>query len=354
MSKFVATIINGDPSFDTAREYYRMFPQEPSAIMQLTAVGLPVDGPIISIPDLTFEKAIDKMVEGFERGFMTFMLIEHGHFLGSFDNPVGLTMPLASDTSVLATEEVFVELRRLKELQPDPTKAVDPKKARNLQTNNGLLEASILLRIDQKLRKIRHSAISEIEIRACNLGANPGALAALGDILGVLAVSAPKVGMFYARVQPTDPRRPNLFRRDVRSLRQWAQMPPGTGASLFLDGPGGGTVAQAPRRRPGALRGAETGSAAGGNGGVALRVDILGTDHDRINTISAATPDWGAVARFVARNIMSPSRYSGRGPFLIAGMETHDSQGRPFTLPLDPVYKASLVTYLPPFKKFRG
>ncbi|MGC2578073.1 MAG: hypothetical protein WA376_10880, partial [Terrimicrobiaceae bacterium] len=80
----------------------------------------------------------------------------------------------------------------------------------------------------------------------------------------------------------------------------------------------------------------------------------LGPDHDRINTVSAATPDWNAVARFVARNIMSPSRYSGRGPFLIAGMETHDSQGRPFTLPLDPVYKASIVTYLPPFKKFRG
>ena len=115
--------------------------------MQLTPVGLPVDGPMISIPGLTFEKAIEKMVEGFERGFMTFMLIEHGHFLGSFDNPVGLTMPLASDTSVLATEEVFVELRRLKELQPGPTKAVDPKKARNLQTNSGLLEASILLRI---------------------------------------------------------------------------------------------------------------------------------------------------------------------------------------------------------------
>ena len=56
-------------------------------------------------------------------------------------------MPLASDTSVLATEEVFLELRRLKDLQPDPTKAVDPKKARNLQTNSGLLEASILLRI---------------------------------------------------------------------------------------------------------------------------------------------------------------------------------------------------------------
>ena len=78
MKKFVATIINGDQSFDPARECYRMFPQEPSTIMQLTPVGLPVDGPVISIPDLTFEKAVDKMIEGFERGFMTFMRFAAG------------------------------------------------------------------------------------------------------------------------------------------------------------------------------------------------------------------------------------------------------------------------------------
>jgi hypothetical protein len=355
MKKFVATIIDGDPSFDPAREYYRMFPQEPSALLQLTPVGLPIDGPIISIADMTFEKAIDKMIEGSRHGFMTFVLVEHGHFLGSFDNPVGFTMPVASDTSVLATEEVFVELRRLKQLQPDFTKDVDPTKVKDLQTNNGVLSRAILLRIDHKLRQFRNSGIAEVEIRACNLGANRNALAALGDILDVLAISAPNAGMFYARVQPTDPRHPNLFRRDVRSLRQWARMPPGTGASLFLDGPNDGAGVQGAQRRPGTLRGGEVGHGAGGSGGgVALRVDVLGPDHDRINTISAATPDWSAVARFVARNIMSPSRYSGRGPFLIAGMETRDSQGRPFTLPLDPVYRASLVTYLPPFKKFRG
>jgi len=355
MKKFVATIVDGAPSFDPAREYYRMFPQEPSALLQLTLVGLPIDGPVISIVDMTFEKAIEKMIEGSRHGFMTFLLIEHGHFIGSFDNPVGLTMPLASDTSVLSTEEVFVELRRLKELEPDFTKEVDPKKVKDLQTNNGILSKAILLRIDRKLRQFRNSGIAEVEIRACNLGANRSALAALGDILDVLAISAPNAGMFYARVEPTDPRQPNLFRRNVRSLRQWAGMPPGTGASLFLDKPDEGTGVQGAQRRPGALRGSEANRGAAGNGGgVALRVDVLGSDHDRIRTISAATPDWSAVARFVAQNIMSPSRYSGRGPFFIAGMETRDSKGRPFTLPLDPVYKASLVTYLPPFKKFRG
>jgi hypothetical protein len=84
-----------------------------------------------------------------------------------------------------------------------------------------------------------------------------------------------------------------------------------------------------------------------------LSVSIRGENHDRIVTFSAAAPDWSAVSRFVARNIMSPSRYSGSGQFFIAGMETSDSKGRPFTLPLDPNYKASLVTYLPPFKTFR-
>jgi hypothetical protein len=361
MKKFVATIIDGDPSFDPVREYYRMFPQEPSVntpASQLTPVGLPIDGPIISIPNMTFESVIDKMIEGAGHGFMTFLLIEHGHFVGSFDNPVGFTMPVASGTSVLATEEVFVELRRLKDLQPDVSKDVDPKKVQNLQTNNGVLDRAILLRLDHKLRQFRNSGIAEVEIRACNLGANRRALAALGDVLDILAISAPKVGMFYARVNPTDPadavRHRSLFRRDVRSLRRWATMRPGTGASLFLDGPDG-AGARGTQRPPGPLqRGAGRGVGGGPGGGVALRVDVLGESHDRISTIAAATPDWSAVARFVARNIMSPSRYSGSGPFLIAGMETSDSQGRPFTLPLDPKYKGSLVTYLPPFKTFRG
>jgi hypothetical protein len=82
---------------------------------------------------------IDKMVEGSRHGFMTFLLIEHGHFLGSWDNPVGFTMPVASDSSVLTTEEVFAELRRLKQLQPDFTKDVDPKQVKDLRTNDGVL-----------------------------------------------------------------------------------------------------------------------------------------------------------------------------------------------------------------------
>jgi hypothetical protein len=330
-----------------------MFPQEPSTALELTAVGIPIDGPIISIPDMTFEKVIDKMVEGSRHGFMTFLLIEHGHFLGSWDNPVGFTMPVSSDSSVLATQEVFVELRRLKQLQPDFTKDVDPKQVKDLQTSDGVLRAGILLRLDHKLRQFRNSGIAEVEIRACNLGANRAALAALGDILDILAISAPKVGMFYARVNPA-PR--NNFFRSVRTLRQWTRRPPGTGASLFLDGPGDAPVVPNSRRRPGPVRHGETGRGAGveSGGGLALRVSILGENHDHIITDSAAAPDWGAVSRFVARNIMSPSRYSGNGPFFIAGMETRDSQGRPFTLPLDPNYKASLVTYLPPFKSFRG
>jgi hypothetical protein len=353
MKKFVATIVDGDPTFQPVRDYYRMFPQEPSTALELTAVGIPIDGPIISIPDMTFEKVIDKMVEGSRHGFMTFLLIEHGHFLGSWDNPVGFTMPVSSDSSVLATQEVFVELRRLKQLQPDFTKDVDPKQVRDLQTSDGVLRAGILLRLDHKLRQFRNSGIAEVEIRACNLGANRGALAALGDILDILAISAPKVGMFYARVNPA-PR--NNFFRSVRTLRQWTRRPPGTGASLFLDGPGDAPVVPNSRRRPGPVRHGETGRGAGveSGGGLALRVSILGENHDHIITDSAAAPDWGAVSRFVARNIMSPSRYSGNGPFFIAGMETRDSQGRPFTLPLDPNYKASLVTYLPPFKSFRG
>jgi hypothetical protein len=353
MKKFVATIVDGDPTFQPVRDYYRMFPQEPSTALELTAVGIPIDGPIISIPDMTFEKVIDKMVEGSRHGFMTFLLIEHGHFLGSWDNPVGFTMPVSSDSSVLATQEVFVELRRLKQLQPDFTKDIDPKQVKDLQTSDGVLKASILLRLDHKLRQFRNSGIAEVEIRACNLGANRGALAALGDILDILAISAPKVGMFYARVNPA-PR--NNFFRSVRTLRQWTKRPPGTGASLFLDGPGDAPVVPNSRRRPGPVRHGETGRGAGveSGGGLALRVSILGENHDHIITDSAAAPDWGAVSRFVARNIMSPSRYSGNGPFFIAGMETRDSQGRPFTLPLDPNYKASLVTYLPPFKSFRG
>jgi hypothetical protein len=353
MKKFVATIVDGDPTFQPVRDYYRMFPQEPSTALELTAVGIPIDGPIISIPDMTFEKVIDKMVEGSRHGFMTFLLIEHGHFLGSWDNPVGFTMPVSSDSSVLATQEVFVELRRLKQLQPDFTKDVDPKQVRDLQTSDGVLRAGILLRLDHKLRQFRNSGIAEVEIRACNLGANRAALAALGDILDILAISAPKVGMFYARVNPA-PR--NNFFRSVRTLRQWTRRPPGTGASLFLDGPGDVPVVPNSRRRPGPVRHGETGRGAGveSGGGLALRVSILGENHDHIITDSAAAPDWGAVSRFVARNIMSPSRYSGNGPFFIAGMETRDSQGRPFTLPLDPNYKASLVTYLPPFKSFRG
>jgi hypothetical protein len=353
MKKIVATIVDGDPTFQPVRDYYRMFPQEPSTALELTAVGIPIDGPIISIPDMTFEKVIDKMVEGSRHGFMTFLLIEHGHFLGSWDNPVGFTMPVSSDSSVLATQEVFVELRRLKQLQPDFTKDIDPKQVKDLQTSDGVLKASILLRLDHKLRQFRNSGIAEVEIRACNLGANRGALAALGDILDILAISAPKVGMFYARVNPA-PR--NNFFRSVRTLRQWTKRPPGTGASLFLDGPGDAPVVPNSRRRPGPVRHGETGRGAGveSGGGLALRVSILGENHDHIITDSAAAPDWGAVSRFVARNIMSPSRYSGNGPFFIAGMETRDSQGRPFTLPLDPNYKASLVTYLPPFKSFRG
>jgi hypothetical protein len=353
MKKFVATIVDGDPSFDPVREYYRMFPQEPSTALQLTSVGLPIDGPIISIPDMTFETVIDKMVEGSRHGFMTFLLIEHGHFLGSWDKPVGFTMPVASDSSVLATEEVFVELRRLKQLQPDFTKDVDPKQVKDLQTNNGVLRSNVLLRLDHKLRQFRNSGIAEVEIRACNLGANRSALAALGDVLDLLAISAPKVGMFYTRVNPA-PR--NRFFRSVRTLRRWATTPPGTGASLFLDGPGDAPVVPNSRRRPGPVRSGEAGrgAAVGSGGGLALRISILGENHDHIIADSAAAPDWGAVSRFVARNIMSPSRYPGSGPFLIAGMETRDSQNRPFTLPLDPNYKASLVTYLPPFKTFRG
>jgi hypothetical protein len=353
MKKFVATIVDGDPTFQPVRDYYRMFPQEPSTALELTAVGIPIDGPIISIPDMTFEKVIDKMVEGSRHSFRTFLLIEHGHFLGSWDNPVGFTMPVSSDSSVLATQEVFVELRRLKQLQPDFTKDVDPKQVRDLQTSDGVLRAGVLLRLDHKLRQFRNSGIAEVEIRACNLGANRAALAALGDILDILAISAPKVGMFYARVNPA-PR--NNFFRSVRTLRQWTRRPPGTGASLFLDGPGDAPVVPNSRRRPGPVRHGETGRGAGveSGGGLALRVSILGENHDHIITDSAAAPDWGAVSRFVARNIMSPSRYSGNGPFFIAGMETRDSQGRPFTLPLDPNYKASLVTYLPPFKSFRG
>jgi hypothetical protein len=353
MKKFVATIVDGDPTFKPVLDYYRMFPQEPSTALELNSVGILVDGPMIPIPDMTFENVIDKMVEFSRQGFMTFLLIEHGHFVGSFDNPVGFTMPVASDSSVLATQEVFVELRRLKQLQPDFAKDVDPKQVKDLQTGDGVLSARILLRLDHKLRQFRNSGIAEVEIRACSLGANREALAALGDILDILAISAPKVGMFYAKVNPAPG---NTFFRSVRTLRQFTEKPPGTGASLFLDGPGDAPAVPNSRRRPGPLRHGETGRGAGAEsgGGLALRVSILGQNHDHIVTDSAAAPDWGAVSRFVARNIMSPSNYPGRGPFFIAGMETSDSQRRPFTLPLDPNYKASLVTYLPPFKSFRG
>ncbi|MEW6127934.1 MAG: hypothetical protein AB1757_12920 [Acidobacteriota bacterium] len=172
---------------DLIKEFYQ------KCGLETTKSGKIGVGDIVSFTDL--EDLISKMLK---RSESTHILISHGNINN------GLLIKFGKSSQFNATGLIIKELSALADLAQKTIFGTQTPAVVNLASMMGLkAEAVINLAkniADLRLKKIR------LEIRGCNVGANPTLLQAYKTAFNASSVTAPSARMFYLRIAPHKPR----------------------------------------------------------------------------------------------------------------------------------------------------
>ena len=299
-------ITDGRPEFAPVSEYYGFFPQE------ITKSGAcRVALPVISLEPRTFQGlAYALNTYAYQRNDRDAVLVAHGH-TDTQRGADGLGLPLNELTTMLATEDAFKDLEQMLNHRSDYQAiggAAEAKFRTHTQTSQERtapiqMGAGALEQVFNTLVLVRHREMNRLDIRACNLGLNPTALATLGRLLGVKFISAPNTHMFWVRVHAGT-------RMTGPGFNQWVRNHPGARVFRNNDNP---------------------------DEAFGLRVVGTGPSRNTDAATSATSLGW-----FFRRFVMKETVFSGNAGFVVAGMD-HDSHDRPFVLPLESEYRAHIV-----------
>jgi hypothetical protein len=183
--------IGAMPKAEIVREFYQK-----CGLETLDAARIQV-GELLSFS--TLEGLVDKMISRTEA---IQIVVNHGSSDKGLHIPFvpgakfNATGPMMSDLATLATDAGILAKGRARLTE-------DNQKVKNAAQMMGTNAASVI-RLAEKLVKLREKK-TIIEIRGCNVGANPGFLRDYKKAFGAARVTAPGCRMFYLRIKPHKP-----------------------------------------------------------------------------------------------------------------------------------------------------
>ncbi|MEX2300975.1 MAG: hypothetical protein WD733_08575 [Bryobacterales bacterium] len=340
---------NGLPEAVT---FYRTFPREPG---QTRDTDFPVD-PIDSVAPITLLAVMDRMIAAAREGEDEALIVAHGEERGflmpvatggvsAMDDALQVIMdaeePLDEAAAIAArpvAERVQAWTDFINELEPGTiVGTITEREAvtwfgrwKTGQAGRLRLQAPALENLVSRMKRVRSARFQRIEIRACNIGANQGAIDKLKEFFGTASLFAPNVGTFYVGVRP---------RVSVREAHEQAWI-------RRFEAPVRGGV-YAGRTGPTPRNDTVYVPAAHGPLGFAIdegfRILVWETSlrPHRYASQSFAN-DWTHVKAWVQLNIMPNSTYT-RGNFILAGMWIFGQGGLPFAAPTDLTYRNCIV-----------
>jgi len=195
-------IIDGRADFNAMESYYRMFPHEMSTSLSFT-YDIPVP---LRIPQITFEKLLDKMIDlrNSAPAIDNFVIVVHG-LHDAKDFGWGLAMPMTDNTMMKASYEVLKPLLELRD------RGASANAIENFETNYSYTNQSLNLvnmtypkgtvaRLVNKMAQLQKLKVRIVELRACALGTNKPGLEVVGQSFGARFIIAPDVHMFYVSI----------------------------------------------------------------------------------------------------------------------------------------------------------
>jgi hypothetical protein len=314
LSVNVPLLVNADQQFNLVVDHYRAFNVETGPA---SGTDLMVYPPRNHSRFGTFLELIQSLDRFSDAG--TVLVVNHG-MSDEQDNPLGLILPLTSHAPTWNPEEYTLGLLAgfIGQIPSDSDYARTETNS-TMQTRAGQtvrMPAGTLKPLDIALRSLRtKNLLQRLELRACNLGGNPHVMGLLGAVLGVQAVVAPKVHMFYSRLALPGP----LPDDDVGFTR-WRRLHPR--ARVFTE-----ATSLSPRR---------------------VGIQINGRHASRTMDLDTTNIDvkW-FVDQFILPHSGYTSRPPGRGarvaPFSFSGMDVASS----FVLAQEDAYEAQLVEEFP-------
>jgi hypothetical protein len=195
-------IIDGKGEFNVMESYFRMFPHEMSTKLSFT-YNVPTS---VRIPQMTYEKLLDKMIElrNSAPTIDNFVIVVHG-LHDAKDFGWGLAMPMTDNTAMKASYEVLKPLVELRDA------AASESELENFETKYSYSNPNLNLvkvkypkgsvtRLVDKMTELQKLQVRIVELRACTLGTNKPGLEIVGQSFGARFVVAPDVHMFYVSI----------------------------------------------------------------------------------------------------------------------------------------------------------
>ena len=296
----VPVLVNRAAGFNVVLDHYRAFDLE-------TGPATGMDLYVYNADRLRFGTFLELVQNLDAANCDTALVVNHGKSDDS-GSPLGLSLPLSAHAASLFPEQNVLEaLTHFIGYIPDDDECAAAEKKFNqfvspmpAGTLKPLATALQNLRVKRRLRRL--------ELRACNLGGNQEVMKLLGMVLGVQAVVAPKVHMFYMGV----------------TLR-----PLPDSAAAFAD-----WQSKHPRAR---IFNGPTGS---------LGIEVIGTSVQRSMDFHTTTLDvkW-FIDKYICpgNNYVStlPGKHARVAPFTFAGMDVGNPPS--FALGQEDAYEAQLV-----------
>ena len=191
----VQVLVNSDTAFDIVSNHYRAFDLEPGPDSSLDLkVWVPQNnrfGTFLALIQLLTTFADQETV----------LVVNHG-MSDKDDNPLGLILPLTSGSRWNPEEYTLGLLAGFVDKTPSDSDYTDAEKNSSMQDAQGHkipMPAGTLKPLDTALRALRaKKLLKRLELRACNLGGNDTVMKLLAKVLGLSAIVAPKVHMFYS------------------------------------------------------------------------------------------------------------------------------------------------------------
>jgi hypothetical protein len=196
----VPLLANNDSRFNIVPNHYRAFDLEPGPDSSMDLkVWVPQNnrfGTFLELIQLLNTFADQETV----------LVVNHG-MSDQNNNALGLILPLTSGSPWNPEEYTLGLLADFVGKDPSDSDYANAEKNSSMQNAQGRsipMPAGTLKPLDTALRAVRaKKLLKRLELRACNLGNNQTVMKLLAKVLGLTAIVAPQVHMFYMTLPPT-------------------------------------------------------------------------------------------------------------------------------------------------------
>jgi hypothetical protein len=364
-----------------ARDYYRMFPFEPSRKAEDDMLLGQASTEYIEHPTLV--TVMQAMIKAAEKGEKEVLIVAHGNekglvmkISGAIPVSAGVSvvkwLPVAADAFELidssgslpknraylsawariaaefeaqadesqvdgiatriANEELSDAgndvMKACSHLETEVTRLIlrDPKGLVHMlrTTEQGLREVATLT------RQVRDAEFSRIELRSCNIGSGPG-IEALRSFFACTRLMAPVVHTFYVPVNAPDNNSKQLEQSARRAGPRWRKFY-ADDTQVPLDKSHLAPFARPFIDPPQAIL----------PGGINFMLNVTRVETPHYHS-EARRLNGAAVSTWVTRFIHRSATYSGRGTLWVGGLDGPTPAGAPYTLPQDSNYRSMIA-----------